>query len=188
MRIFDEVMSEINKGAVKNRVDLSDLSCCSLYLFGMHRDDAFYITKCKGMIADSTLAERAKAYLTSERIMGLLDAMLPIIQSKKEVAAGVEGYSMDWRNMEIEALSTEEVEKMGTFLLRNAAMAKDIDAKEINDLMKMLDSVGALPKKKQTGEDLKQVIINIPYNDVCVCGREIYNPNKDANGNDNKTE
>lgn len=180
MRIFDEVMNEINQGAVKNRVDSSDLACCSLFLFGMHRDDAFYITKCKGVIADTTLADRAKAYFTSDRISGLLDAMLPIVQSKKETTAGVEGYSMDWRNMEIEALSTEEVEKMGTFLLRNAAMSRDVDAKEINDLMKMLDSVGALPKKKAQESDIKQVVINVPFNSVCKCGREIYIPAKNA--------
>ena len=67
-------------------------------------------------------------------------------------------------------------------MLRQASLDSETNGKEMNDIIKMLDSIGALPKKAQTEKEFKQVVINPIFNDVCPhCNHEVYinpEPNK----------
>lgn len=168
-----DILIEKNMGVTKDRVDNSDISCCLMVLSGIHHDTAYYVSKCKGLLSESVISQRADAYFDSDKIKGLLDALRPLV-----APVAVDSIS-DWRNADVEALTPEELERMGTVLLRDASKKGDVDTKEINDLIKMLDSVGALPKKKQEDKDVKQVVVNVPFNSVCSCGKEIFNPNVD---------
>ena len=164
-----DILIEKNMGVTKDRVDNSDISCCLMVLSGIHHDAAYYVSKCKGLLSESVISQRADAYFDSDKIKGLLDALRPLV-----TPVAVDSIS-DWRNADVEALTPEELERMGTVLLRDASKKGDVDTKEINDLIKMLDSVGALPKKQKDEKDMKQVIINPVYNTVCeFCGREAY--------------
>lgn len=166
-----DILIEKNMGVTKDRVDNSDISCCIMVLSGIHHDAAYYVSKCKGLLSESVISQRADAYFDSDKIKGLLDALRPLV-TPNTVAVDT---NSDWRSVDVDALTPEELEKMGTTLLRTASMRSDVDTKEINDLIKMLDSVGALPKKQKDEKDMKQVIISPVYNTVCeFCGREAY--------------
>lgn len=168
-----DILIEKNRGVTKDRIDNSDVSCCLMALCGVSCDAAYYVAKCKGLLSESVISSRADAYFGSDKIQSLMDALRPLV-SAPVIDAGA-----DWRSVDVEALTPEELEKMGTTLLRTASTRSDVDTKEINDLIKMLDSVGALPKKKQEEKDVKQVVINVPFNNVCSCGKEIFDPTVD---------
>lgn len=169
--IVDELTS-----STKQRYDNTDVAACLLFLRGEGQDAAYYASKARGILTPSVLANRAIAYFESEKISLLLDALRPIVNVSVSVVNTPAG--VDWKSMDVDSLTSEELEKMGTFFLRNAALrGNDVDTKEINDLIKMLDSVGALPKKQQN-QKVKQVVVNIPFNDVCTCGKEVFNPLK----------
>lgn len=162
----------VNRGNEREKVDNTDVSAVILFLNGMDKETAFYLTKASGHISDAIIKQRAKAFFESDKITGLMDAVRPIVSSeerRKEVGIG------SWENMDVTSLSPVELEKMGTVLLRDASMRSDVDTKEINDLIKMLDAIGALPKKEKEEKDRKQVIIKPLYNTVCEhCGKETY--------------
>lgn len=172
---IDEMLASVNAGVIRDRMDFSDVTCVMLYLFGIHRDDAYYLTKCKGAISDSVLADRSKAYFNVERVKELIDAARPIVDQKMEKTPTGDGFTVDWAAIEVDALTAEELEKMGTTMLRAASVSSDTSPKDINDMIKMLDSIGALPKKKAEDKDFKQVIIKPVFNAVCDnCGHELY--------------
>lgn len=172
---IDEIINTMNKGRARDRVDYTDISCCSLSLYGMSKESAYYLTKCKGLIADSVLKTQSKIFFASDKAKDITSKLKYILlvtsSTKKKSADTTEPF--DWKSAEVEALTAEELEHMGITLLRSASLKAEVDPKEINDLIKMLDNVGALPKKQASEKDVKQVIINNLYNDTCPhCGRE----------------
>ena len=172
---IDNILNELNQGQTKNRVDNTDVSACLLVLNGIDGDTAFYLNKCKGLISPSVLSKRADSYFKSDKIEELMNALRPLVNYKKTVGDGE--LPDNWSDLDVEKLTPEELEKMGTFLLRNASMrGSNVDPKEINDLIKMLDAVGALPKKQSDDRKIKQVVVNVPFNSVCSCGKEIFDP------------
>ena len=174
-REIDDILIGVNKGSVRDRVDSSDVACVMLHLFGLHRSDAFYLTKCSGTITDSVLDKQAKAFFDVGRVKELTDAVRPFVDARKEKLPQGEGYDISWADVDIESLTVEELEKMGTHLLRAASVSAESTPKDINDLIKMLDSIGALPKKKAEDKDFKQVIIQPLFNSICPnCNHEVY--------------
>lgn len=169
-----DIVNELNQGRSKDRIALNDIAAVLLTLFGMDKSSAYYFTKCTGSMTDEVLSGLSDRFFSSDKIENLNKRMLPVMAAHVEKSVG----SFSWKDMDIEKLDVEELEKMGTSLLRSAAKSREVDTKEINDLIKMLDSVGALPKKKQESADVKQVVVNVPFNSVCSCGKEIFDPNK----------
>jgi hypothetical protein len=168
---LDDLLKKFNHGVTTGRFDNSDIGCALLYIYGFHRDVCYWVIKVRGAIADDILSERAKLYFAGERIVKLIEALRPIVLDVTPMQQ--QGGDYDWANANVSALTTEELEKMATYMIRKMSVSKEVDTKELNDLIKMLDSVGALPKKDKKVEDSKQVVMLEPFNDVCGCGREI---------------
>lgn len=165
---ISELLIKYNQGQTNDRLDNADISCCIMFLTGIDQNTAYFLTKCKGLLSETIINQRAENYFESTKIQNLIAELQPIVMLK----ATPKQLNI---NEPIDALTPEELEKMGTVLLRSASTRHDVDTKEINDLIKMLDSVGALPKKQKDEKDLKQVIINPLYNTVCEhCRRETY--------------
>jgi len=172
-----EILKAHNTGAVKDRVDMHDANACLMFLFGTSRDEAYWLAKVGSSISDDVLSSRAKLYFGSEKIGKLLEALRFYVEKRKGGVekADIGGATIDWAAADIEMLSAEELEKMGTFMLRAAASSSETTPKDINDMIKFLDSIGALPKKKQEDKDIKQVIIEPVYNTICpFCNHEVY--------------
>lgn len=172
---YDDILSTINRGAVRDRIDMSDITFSMLYLFGLDRDDAYYLTKCATPVPPTAVTTQSKAYLDMPRIKGTLDALRPFVDSKKGKMPSSMEVVTDWTQADVASLTAEELEKMGTYLLRAASVSNETSPKDINDLIKMLDSIGALPKKEKDEKDFKQVIIQPLFNSICQnCQHEVY--------------
>ncbi len=164
-----EIINEINYGKSKDRLVLSDAAAVLLNTLGLDKDTAYYFTKCNGAMADDVLSDLSGKFFRADKVETLAKKILPVMAVQAETAMK----TFSWKEMDVEKLDVEELEKMGTSLLRSATKSRDVDTKEINDLIKMLDAVGALPKKAKEVEDFKQVVVMQPYNEICQCGREV---------------
>ena len=109
---------------------------------GLDKDTAYYFTKCNGAMADD-VSDLSGKFFRADKVETLAKKILPVMAVQAETAMK----TFSWKEMDVEKLDVEELEKMGTSLLRSATKSRDVDTKEINDLIKMLDAVGALPKK-----------------------------------------
>ena len=166
---IEKAYMEVNSSMSKDKLSYGDIGTIMLYLHGCSKEVSYYSTKCNGPMSDSVLSEKAENFFKAKKVVRFIDLMADEFKVKDVGDMS----SVNWKTAHVDGLSPEELEKMATYMLRQSAKAKDVDTKEILDLIKMLDNVGALPKKRANEEDGKQVVMLMPYNELCMCGREV---------------